>query len=423
MSTPKPVRSAPKRKILLIVILLLGGLTPACLISGGGSPGEKSDKVPEERKPQTAIIPADGGTLVFDNGVEMDFPSGAVPQDTEITIELLDNQEVKEILDQGAFPLEPLTFIKVSSDVQQLGKPVRVQLPVLTDEPLEGWPVPLSLDLDSGTVEYLTSKLVYDPEAKTVEYSVDQFSGTGVGSKSEKEDSKKCNDPGGACRCGRIYVKSSFHDYSIGDCQSVSDEVSVQFLDCPGQPTEKHKISEITGDCIAMGSLSFAGSVFVEGQEINLSCGGPVPFIIGGNNNILGGGPMQCSVRDDVEGIMIDIFVDEQVSLTGEFDGTNLNFDPPEAENISGHVRSWMMVEGEKFTIIDMVFNDQTASGEVVEFQGVTLLSFSTSTKGDPGDRSQFAFSIPLDTSGQSQIIIQEGGSKAILTITMELEY
>jgi hypothetical protein len=402
----------------LIFILLIAVLTYSC--SSKASP---SEKVRDKIQPETKTMPSGGGDLEFKNGVKMAFPSGAVTEDTPITVELLDDSEVVDILENGKFPLQPLIFLKVDSEVHELNHPVTLTLPLPSTGGDVGWPIPVILDLDSGTIEYLEGDLLYDPIDNTVEFDVDHFSSPGAAAKPDKDNKKKCNDPLGECRCGRIYVKSSFHDYSIGDCQSISDEVSVQFLDCPGQPTEKHKLSEITGDCLAMGSLTFQGVVYVEGNEIKINCTGPVPFIVGGNKSILGGGPMQCSVNDDIEGIMIDLLVDEQVSLTGEFDGTNLNFDPPEVENITGHLKAWTMVEGIKLTIMDMNFDDEMASGDVFDFGGFTLLSFSTSTEDGEVDRSQFAFSFPLDTSGETQITIQEEGTVAILTIRMELSY
>ena len=403
--------------IVLVITLLFVGITVSCSSTRDKTSPENNVNT----KTQTQIIPAAGGTLDFDNGVQMVFPPDAVSTDTDLTINLLNNADVKEILDKGDFPVQPLVFIAISSKAQELNNPVQITFPV--SSPVEGWPIPILLDLDSETVEYLPNDLIYDPEKGTVTFSSDHFSSLGVGTTTDDEKEKKCNDPGGACRCGRIYVKSSFHDYTIGDCQSVSDEVSVQFLDCPGQPTEKHKMSEIAGDCIAMGSLAFHGKVVAEGYEIQMNCRDSIPFIIGGSNSILGGGPMQCIVNEDIEGMMIDMFVDEQVSLTGKFDGVNLNFDPPEAENISGYMKAWAMLEGEEFIIIDMVFDDETASADAGVFRGMTMLSFSTPTDSSEIDRSQFAFSIPLDTNGQTEIVMQEEGATVILTITMELDY
>ena len=408
-----------RSRYILVFILLIAGLTLSCSYFQART----STKDRGRGQPEAGTIPAAGGRLEFENGVKMEFPPGAVAEDTPITVEVMDDSEVVDILQQGEFLLQPLVFLRVDSDVQELNEPVVITLPISANNEDVGWPVPVILDLDSGTVEYLENELLYDPDAQTVEFSINHFSGPGAGNKSDGEKEKKCNDPLGECRCGRIYVKSSFHDYSIGDCQSVSDEVSVQFLDCPGQPTEKHKISEFTGDCIAMGNLYFTGVVFVEGNEIVMDCTGPIPFIIGGNNTILGGGPMQCSVIDDIEGIMIDIFVDEQVSIQGKFDGEKLNFDPPEAEIFDGYLKSWTYIEGEELTIMDMEFNDEMATGDVFDFQGFTMMSFSTSMEGNDIDRSQFAFSIPLDTTGETQIFIHEEGATAVLTITMELDY
>jgi hypothetical protein len=404
---------------ILIYILSIMGLTLSCLSFKNNSVFKGGNI----QQPETRTIPSAGGVVEFDNGVIMDFPPGAVSNDTPVTVEILDNSEVVDILEEGDFPLQPLVFLRVDSEAQVLNQPVKLTIPLSSSENDIGWPVPVILDLESGTIEYLEEELLYDPDAQTAEFAADHFSGPGVGSKTDKDNKKKCNDPGGECRCGRIYVKSSFHDYSIGDCQSISDEVSVQFLDCPGQPTEKHKMSEIAGDCLAMGNLSFQGSVYVEGNEVIINCTGPIPFVIGGNNTILGGGPMQCSINDDIDGIVIDMFIDEQISLTGKFDGTNLNFDPPEAENINGYLKSWIMVEGEKFTILDMTFDDETASGDVVDFKGLTMLSFNTNSENEEFDRSQFAFSIPLDTIGETRITFQEEGAMAVMTITMELSY
>ncbi len=418
----KPYFNPPNQKrklIVLVITMLFAGITVSC----SSSRDKTSPDGGVNTRAQTQIIPAAGGTLDFDNGIQMIVPPGAVAEDTEISLNLVKNGDVEELLTKGDFPTEPLVFFEVHNEDLILHEPIRVILPVSDSDLGDGWPIHVSLDLNTGEVEYHPTEIFYDPETGTIEFSLEHFSTNGAAKKTDRKAEKKCNDPGGACRCGRIYVKSSFHDYSVGDCQSVSDEVSVQFLDCPGQPTEKHKMSEIAGDCIAMGSLAFQSSVFVEGKEIIMVCGDPIPFIIGGSNNILGGGPMQCVLNDDFEGLNLDMLIEEQISLTGKFDGVNLNFDPPEAENISGYMKAWTMLEGEEFIIIDMVFDDETASADVGVFRGVTIMSFSTPTESDQIDRSQFGFSIPLDTSGQAEIIYQEEGVTAILTITMELDY
>jgi hypothetical protein len=399
--------------------MLFAGITVSC----SSSRDKTSPDGGVNTRAQTQIIPAAGGTLDFDNGIQMIVPPGAVAEDTEISLNLVKNGDVEELLTKGDFPTEPLVFFEVHNEDLILHEPIRVILPVSDSDLGDGWPIHVSLDLNTGEVEYHPTEIFYDPETGTIEFSLEYFSTNGAAKKTDRKAEKKCNDPGGACRCGRIYVKSSFHDYSVGDCQSVSDEVSVQFLDCPGQPTEKHKMSEIAGDCIAMGTLAFHGTVVAEGYEIQMTCSDSIPFIIGGSNSILGGGPMQCVVNEIIEGANIEMLIDEQISLTGEFDGVKLNFDPPEAENISGYLKAWAMVEGEIFMIFDMVFNDEIASADVVKFKGMTMMSFSTPTDSGDIDRSQFAFSIPLDTSSQVEIIFQEDEATVILTITMELDY
>jgi hypothetical protein len=421
----KPVQH-PARWMQISLVLVFGliflATSSSCLFFGGnGSGSDLPGGISDSEKKESQTINTDGGTLIFGEGIQLVVPPNAVRADTEIQVIPIKQAEIVSILEDATFPVQPLSFFQVQPDGLELLQPITVILPVSESAPLEGWPVHIKIDLETGSVEYLPTELVYDPAEGTLEFTLDHFSVHGVGGMPDDDFPNECKDPATACRCGKIYVKSSFHDYIIGDCQSVSDEISVQFLDCPGQPTEKHKVSEMAGDCVGMGALSFHGLVLVEGNEMHMNCGGPIPFIVGDSGSILGGGPMQCTLQENFEGMNLDIFIDEQVSLTGKYDGVMLNFDPPQAENVSGHFKAWSSIGGEEFIIMDMKFDDGQASADVGVFMDMKMMSFTTTTDGGEEYRSQFAFSLPLEDGAVAEISIQEEGAQSIMTITLDL--
>ena len=402
-----------KKMVVLLGLALLGmAFIPSCSLFGGNGLADAGQ-----------IISPEGGILEFEDGIQMVVPPNAVSEDTLIHLTPVDPAVVADILEDALLPLHPMTFVQVSAEGAELKKAVKVILPVSTTDKFIGFPVHIEIDLDTREVTYPPTDLIYDPGAGTIELSLDSFSTHGTGTMPEDEYPNECENPATACRCGYFTVETRDHDFSQGECQSVSSELSIQYLDCPGQPTEKHKISERTPECDWKGSVSFHGVTIAEGMEMHINCSDPIPFKIEDDGSLSGGGPMQCVLNETIlEEMHIDMLIDEEVELTGTFDGFELNFDPPIMKNISGFLKAWTVVEGVEISIFDVTFDGDQMSGDVFVLPEVTLLSFTTAIDSEGEDRSAYAFKFPLEDGAVYEITIEEEGALVILTLTLDLD-
>jgi len=368
-------------------------------------------------------ISSQGGTLEFDDGIQLVVPTNSVSEDTVIHLVPVDLAVVEGILEDALIPVNPLTFFEVSMEGGELQKEVKVILPVSIKDKFIGIPVHIEIDLDNGEVKYPPTELVYDPDTGTIEFSLDSFSTHGVGTLPEEESHSDCDSPATACRCGWIRSESKAHDFSMGDCQALSYETSTQFMDCPGQPTEKHKDSERTAECDWKGSVSFQYDITAEGIVWHLTCSDPIPFKIGEDDKLSGGGKTHCVLSGALgEGGNLDLDYDSEIELSGTFDGFELNFDPFGEKIISGHVKIWAMVEGSEMTLIDATFDDKQASAEMFVLPEASMFSFIVPVEGEERDRSAFAFKFPLEDDAVFQTTIPGDGALINLTITLKLD-
>jgi len=400
-----PIRTG----ILIGLILLSMILMSSCSLFGSADNGQ--------------AISSQGGTLEFDGGIQIVVPPNSVSEDTIIHLVPVDLAVVEDILENALIPIKPLTFFEVSMEEGELQKAVKVILPVSIKDKFIGIPVHIEIDLDSGEVQYPPTELVYDPDTGTIEFSLDSFSTHGVGTLPEGETHSDCDSPATACRCGWIRSESRAYDFSMGDCQALSYETSTQFMACPGQPTEKRKDSERTAECDWKGSVSFQYEIKAEGMVWHINCSDSIPFMIGEDDKLSGGGKTHCVLREVLgEGGHLDFDYDAEVKLSGNFDGFELNFDPFVEKVVNGHIKIWAIVEGVEIAFIDATFDDKQASADMFVYPEATLLSLTTAIDSEGEDRSPYAFKFPLEDGAVYEIPIQGDGSLAILTLTLDLD-
>jgi len=132
---------------------------------------------------------------------------------------------------------------------------------------------------------------------------------------------------------------------------------------------------------------------------------------------------MQCVLNETIdEGIHVDMLLDEEVELSGTFDGFELNFDPLIVKDLSGYLKAWTVVEGTEIIIFDVTFDDKQMSGDVFVLPEFALLSFATVIDSEEEDRSAYAFKFPLEDGAVYEITIREEGALVIATFTLDLD-
>jgi hypothetical protein len=349
-----------------------------------------------ESEPQT--VGPDGGTFTLDNGITLNVPPGAIPEETSLQMNQIDNKDVTPILEEALIPKQPLVFFEALPDGLQLDKPIEVVVPLPDDVEMEGWPIHVELDMENEAFTYASTGLEYNPETREITFSLDHFSEHGAadsGDGSDVEEPNECDNPATACRCGWIRIEYEFHDYATQDCQGVSEDISVQFMDCPGQPIERVQDSELSEGCVWQGSLGFHVSMIMEGQEVEMNCSNPVPFSVADDGQISGGGTMHCVINDsivinDPDGsitLNIDSVLDITQILSGMLDGFELEFDPPRTESIAGYFKGDADVpEMGNVVVMEVDFGGDQASGELGILDGFPMITISTSIDSDdPG--------------------------------------
>jgi len=239
---------------------------------------KKTPADPEPEPVNKATISPDGGEYIFSDGIKLSVPPGAVSVDTEIEIRKVNDNEVAQIFGQRGVPMDRLlACVEGKPDGLTFDQPVKLMVPV----DLESGEIPLihEINLRDGAYSPLMTESVGDPEADTLEITINHFSSISAEVLEELKDLfPECAiDP---CRCERIEVEQSDKDNicDTGECQITESRISVKFLDCPGQPVEESFLREVSAGCSPKMTLtSGSQTVFTEDQTsvtavIELGC-------------------------------------------------------------------------------------------------------------------------------------------------------
>ncbi len=415
-STKKRCRQTGFASVVLLLLLPLV-LSSCSWFKGKG-----------ESEPVT--VGPDGGTFTLDNGISLTVPAGVLREDTALQMNRIENDSVAAILEEAQIPLRPLVFFEALPDGLQLDEPIEVTVPLPDDVEVDGWPVHLELDMENETFSYGSTGLRYNPEKREIIFILDHFSPHGAGEVPDGDVPNECDNPATACRCGWIHIESEFHDYASEDCTGLSEDISVQFMDCPGQPTERVQESEVSEGCTWQGTLGFQALIVMEGQEIHMNCTDPIPFKVQEGDEISGSGTMHCTINDSFEisdpesgtiTVTFDSALDITLTLAGNLDGFQLEFDPPSTESIVGHFKIDAATPAfGNFAVVDIDFGGDTASGEMGILNGFAMFSFSTSIEGDESEGIP-AMTFPLLDGATYAISQQEEGVSSVITVTLNL--
>jgi hypothetical protein len=413
-TTKRHKRSGLTAAVLGIVLSLL--LSSCSLFKGKG-----------ESEPVT--VGPEGGTFTLDNGISLRVPAGVLGEETELQMNRIENDSIASILEEAQIPLRPIIFFEALPDGLQLDEAIEVTVPIPEDVVLEGWPVHLELDMENETFSYSSTGLRFNPEERKIIFILDHFSPHGAGEIPGGGIPNECDDPAMACRCGWVHLESKPHRYESDNCSGMTQLTTGQFMDCPDQPITRVEEVNISDGCIWQGSLAFHVLIVMEGQEIHMTCADPIPFKVE-EDEISGSGTMHCTINDSIEmndpdvgtiTLTFDSVMDFTLSLSGNLDGFQLEFDPLSIESIVGHFKiDGAVPEVGSFAVVDIDFDGSTASGDFGIMDGFTLFSFSTSI-GEDESEGVPAMTFPLFDGETFEIPQQEEGVSSVTTITLHL--
>ena len=204
-----------------------------------------------------------GGRLEFANGIVLDIPPDALSEPVTISIEPIDCETVRPLLDTRAISnldKRCLAGVEALPDGLAFAVPATLTLPI---PPLGNGELPLwaIFDETGQTYEFQQTTVVSDGGERKLQVEIAHFSSQGaVGGTPQVEVTGDPLPPCCSqvptpinCCCTSFKATSNAGDVQTGsqcdDCQIVGEEITVEFISCPGRPTQSAKFSESTSGC------------------------------------------------------------------------------------------------------------------------------------------------------------------------------
>jgi hypothetical protein len=252
-------------------------------------------------------VDSSGGTFKFPGGIVLEVPSGAVLEDVDISLKLIECDPIDPILNDRVLSSDEkrcVAAFRGEPSGLQFEVPVVATLPV---PPVESGRFLILTEVEQSAATYriLPSTLEYDAASGLVQVQISGFSDEVVtsldlrpeeefgpewaaaGEEMDDEINTKCascaaqtgndgenlpfcenldpyqgscclipSDLRGACYsscfcCKDRKVKSVVSSVEVSSevCEVVADEVDVTYPDCPGAPTYRHSVIETSEEC------------------------------------------------------------------------------------------------------------------------------------------------------------------------------
>ena len=228
---------------------------------------------------ETYTISPEGGTHMFDCGMTIDVPEGALTAETEIQFRKMKRSEVHTILEPlGRESSDILAGFEAGPDGLTFSEPVKVTIHDAGLKPGD-FVIMHELDVENGTYTLAELSFVVDPAEDIIELSLEHFSGYSAEQIEERKKTECKNDPDN-CRCKGHHVKQSDPVIICGkeECQKTESMMTVEYPACG--ITETHYIYELSEGCEPKISLT-AGSKTIRPKghttvtaEVILGCEG-----------------------------------------------------------------------------------------------------------------------------------------------------
>jgi len=219
----------------------------------------------------TLTISPNGGEYTFPDGIILRVPTGAITEETDISLHKIRSTKVSPIFEKRGVSIDNLlACVEGGPDGLTFNLPVQIILSV----ELEPGEIPIihEIDLESGEYTLAETEILCDPAADTLVISLSHFSAVSAEIAREYEDLfDECSE--NPCRCGRIKIEQTDKDFICdnGNCQVTESKVSVTFLDCPESPVEESTYREVSSGCQPELYISAANSVVITGNQTRVS--------------------------------------------------------------------------------------------------------------------------------------------------------
>ena len=218
----------------LVFILLI--MLPSCSLGGSGN-----------KEQITVITDQDGGTFNLSQDIVLTIPAGAVDQETAITFQKVNPQVFKSFYRfQNTEENQLITAFDLSPDDLSFQTPIKIS--VQNIDYRQGFiPILYQIDIGEESLYLADTTLEYDPNTSTLSFFLEHFSSYAAYLEQGYISPECILTP---CRCGEIDVEQNESDVmcSENDCQVLTSEISVTYVECGGQ-VEDVTIKEISPSC------------------------------------------------------------------------------------------------------------------------------------------------------------------------------
>ncbi len=219
-----------------ITVFILLIMLPSCSLSGCG------------KKEQIIVITdQDDGTYNLSQDITLTVPAGAVEQETTIIFQKINPKAVKSInrlhdTDENQL----IAALDLGPDNLSFKTPIKISIRNIDFR--QGYvPILYQIDFDEESMHLANTTLEYDPETSTLTFFLEHFSSYAAYLEKGYISPECILTP---CRCGKIDIEQNESDVmcSENDCQVLTSEIKVTYVECGGQ-VEEVTVKEISPSC------------------------------------------------------------------------------------------------------------------------------------------------------------------------------
>lgn len=238
--------------------------------------------------PDTVMVDERGGTAIFNGGIEVIIPPGALTEPTPIGVAALRCGLVEDAIQPrgpSTSPASCLGAVRAEPSGTEFEVPIQIRLPI-EPPPSNSLPAVEQAFLDEGRSAIITTEMNYDALTGIATFTVPHFSDFVLTARERRirallsacrtcrsignpdcdeveqipaqdscclvrrSDRLGCAPDCNCCQEGRLRITSAALDLTTAtECQVVSNTISVEFLDCEPRRTITESVAELSRDC------------------------------------------------------------------------------------------------------------------------------------------------------------------------------
>lgn len=228
------------------------------------------DQLPSDENSVT-ILPA-GGEYTLQNGFMLKVPANAVNKKTEISIKLLNNSRLQQIIDIYEFNNDPiLAFIEGKPDGLVFNSPIEITFPASIED--EDIPLLYEVINDTSCMIASNTEIRLNSDQNEVTISISHFSSffTAIITKLRDKLNYECLTT--PCRCGNNVIIQGDKDFicNTKDCQISEVKLKITFPKCDGAPQEEFFAREVSGGCVPKLVISADSYIVKTNEQTNIN--------------------------------------------------------------------------------------------------------------------------------------------------------